>query len=315
MELMFQMLHQRRQSQIDRADFAPTSSARKPFPKQNLDPMNVHGPVQKELYQTILMPRTWPTRISTPSTWMQWNGYRSALSTYGFRFVIVGNFDPELLKTYCRTYLGNLPCGGRLEKPKDVNIRLRKGLQSIWFNMGSTDRAFASTLLNGKYNSSTKNKVMLDALEFVLNEKLRENIREERSGVYFIQAWQSTTSYPDSRYTVGTMMGCAPARLKELNDAIFATLDSLRAGHIDKHYLVAANATLRQQFDENIKSNRFWIYQLKSDIWQGRKLASFLDEPAFFDQIDLKNIAKAAKKYLRFGKNQLSVFMLPQVQE
>ncbi|HRQ67372.1 MAG TPA: insulinase family protein [Candidatus Syntrophosphaera sp.] len=320
MELMFQMLHQYAVNpRFDRADFASYLQRTKTFyQNRNLDPMNVFmDRVQKELYQNHPYAKSLAdTDFDTIDMDAVERIFRDRFADFSdFSFVIVGNFDPELLKTYCRTYLGNLPCGGRLEKPKDVNIRLRKGLQSIWFNMGSTDRAFASTLLNGKYNSSTKNKVMLDALEFVLNEKLRENIREERSGVYFIQAWQSTTSYPDSRYTVGTMMGCAPARLKELNDAIFATLDSLRAGHIDKRYLVAANATLRQQFDENIKSNRFWIYQLKSDIWQGRKLASFLDEPAFFDQIDLKNIAKAAKKYLRFGKNQLSVFMLPQVQE
>ncbi len=317
MELMFQMLHQYAVNpRFDSADFASYLQRTKTFyQNRNLDPMNVFmDRVQKELYQNHPYAKSLADAdFDSIDLGTVERIFRDRFADFAdFSFVIVGNFDPEQLKTYCRTYLGNLPSGGRREKPKDVDIRLREGTQAIWFNMGSTDRAFASTFLNGKYSSSPKNKVMLDALEFVLNEKLRENIREERSGVYFIQAWQSTTSYPVSRYTIGTMMGCAPARLKELIGAIYETLDSLRAGDIDARYLVAANATLQQQFDENLKSNRFWISQLKADIWQGRKLASFLDEPGFFDQINLKQLAKAAKKYLRYDKNQLGVFMLPQ---
>ncbi len=317
MELMFQMLHQYAVNpRFDRADFASYLQRTKTYyQNRNLDPMNVFmDRVQKELYNNH------PYAKSLAEVNFDNIGldaveriFRDRFADFSdFSFVIVGNFDAEQLKTYCRTYLGNLPSSGRREKPKDVDIRLRKGTQAIWFNLGSTDRAFAATFLNGEYSSSPKNKVMLDALEFVLNEKLRENIREERSGVYFIQAWQSTTSYPESRYTMGTMMGCAPARVKELTEAIYATLDSLRAGDIDERYLVAANATLRQQFDESVKSNQFWISRLKSDIWQGRKLGTFLDEPGYFEQINLKNIAKAAKKYLRYDRNQLAVFMLPQ---
>ncbi len=318
MELMFQMLHQYAVNpRFDRADFASYLQRTKTFYlNRNLDPMNVFmDRVQKELYQNHPYAKSLADAdFDSIDLDTVERIFRDRFADFSdFSFVIVGNFNPEQLKTYCRTYLGNLPCGGRREKPKDVDIRMREGTQAIWFNMGSTDRAFASTFLNGKYSSSPKNKVMLDALEFVLNEKLRENIREERSGVYFIQAWQSTASYPVSRYTIGTMMGCAPARLKELTEAIYATLDSLRAGNIDARYLVGANATLRQQFDENLKSNSFWISQLRADIWQGRKLATFLDEPAFYAQIDLANIAKAAKKYLRYDKNQLAVFMLPQL--
>jgi zinc protease len=320
MELMFQMLHQYAVNpRFDRTEFTSYIQRMKAYyQNRNLEPMNVFlDRMYKELYNGHPYMKNM-SEIDFDAVDMD-NVERIFKDRFAdfsdFSFVIVGNFDEELLKTYCRTYLGNLPAKGRREKPKDVDIRPRRGTQAVWFNMGSTDRAFAATLLSGKYAQGTKNKVILEALDYVLNEKLRENIREERSGVYFIQAWQSTSSYPSSSYTIGTLMGCAPARLKELVDAIYSTLDSLRAGYIDDRYLVAANATLTQQFEENIKSNNFWLSQLKSDIWQGRKLAAFLDEPGFYGNIDKKNLLKAAKKYLRKDKNQLALFMLPKLRE
>ncbi|MBW6514761.1 MAG: insulinase family protein [Candidatus Syntrophosphaera sp.] len=232
-----------------------------------------------------------------------------------FSFVIVGNFDEDLLKEYCQVYLANLPASGRREKARDVGIGTSAGQKELRFRKGSSDRSFVAHISDGKYSYSLENEVQLSALEYVLNEKLRENIREELSGVYFIQASLQSTELPKQSYSLMTVMACSPARVDELNAAIFATLDSIRTGDLPEKYAISARATLEQRHSENIRSNRYWLGQIQNNLRLGRPLTGFLDKPEYFERIDRDILVKTAKKYIRFDKNKLSVIMLPEVAE
>jgi zinc protease len=164
---------------------------------------------------------------------------------------------------------------------------------------------------NCGYKATPKNDMNLNALTLVLNEKLRENIREDLSGVYLIYAWPGKERYPKPSLTFSSMMACSPARVEELNRAIFATLDSIRAGYIDERYLVSTKATLTKTLEEDLRTNYYWLNQIYNSVWQKKPLEGFLAMPSLVDKIDRKAVAKAAKKYLTFDRNKLSVIMLP----
>jgi len=101
-------------------------------------------------------------------------------------------------------------------------------------------------------------------------------------------------------------------RVDELNDAIFATLDSLQSNFIDERYIISARETLKQQFKQNIRSNRYWINQLRTNIWLGKPLTEFTNRPQYIDRLTPESIVSAANSYLRFNDNKLSVIMLPE---
>ncbi len=316
LEMMFQMLYQYATSpRFNEADFASFLQRTKAYyANRNLDPMNVFfdrmssafsgdNPYVQSLASANLdavtladIQKVWQDRFA------DWSD---------FSFVFVGNFDEALLKQYCQTYLSNLPTLKRKDKARDVGIRKVKGINEIRFNMGASDRSFVAHFTHGNYAHSVANNVQLSALEFVLNEKLRENIRENLSGVYFIQAMADNSRFPKKEYRLGAVMGCSPARVDELNAAIFATLDSLAAGNLDESYLVAARATMQQQWSENIKDNYFWLSSLSSAIRNKRPLGEFLAEPGNYDRVNYKSVVKAARKYLNFAKNRFSLIMLP----
>jgi len=182
----------------------------------------------------------------------------------------------------------------------------------VRFSKGATDRAFVSHITNGSYKPNIENDVLMDGLLYVMNEKLRENIREERSGVYLIQAWSDMTPYPKPYYLLNIVMACAPVRVDELNNAIFATLDSLQSNFIDERYIISARETLKQQFKQNIRSNRYWINQLRTNIWLGKPLTEFTNRPQYIDRLTPESIVSAANSYLRFNDNKLSVIILPE---
>lgn len=229
-----------------------------------------------------------------------------------FTFFFVGNFSEAELKQLACTYLANLPAAGRKEKSFDARLRTIQGKKEVRFLRGSSDRSFVSHATSSKYKITPENAVALNAAQIVVNEKLRENIREQLSGVYVIQAWNTIQRFPKPTCVTQILMACSPDRVDELNQAIFATLDSLKAGFIDERYITSARNTMIKRHDENINSNRYWMTSMESNFLNGRPLDTFMGHPARYARLNKAKITKAIKDYMNFNTNRLTVIMLPE---
>ena len=228
-----------------------------------------------------------------------------------FTFYVVGNFDEEQLKNYCQTYLANLPVKGRKEKMTDVGIRAFTGKKEIIFNKG-TERSFVSNVTNNKASISPQNNVQQSALQMIAYEKLRENVRENMSGAYVVEIQSSYDYMPEPGIFTFTWMGCNPDRARELNAATFATLDSLKNGLFADKYIESTKTTLHKKYEENIKSNRYWVNNMSENISHNLPIDCFLDYPALYDKLNKKAITKTAKQYYVFDKSLLTVYMFPE---
>lgn len=228
-----------------------------------------------------------------------------------FTFYVVGNFDEEQLKNYCQTYLANLPVKGRKEKMTDVGIRAFTGKKEITFNKG-TERSFVSNVTNDKASISPQNNVQQSALQMIAYEKLRENVRENMSGAYVVEIQSYYDYMPEPGIFTFTWMGCNPERARELNAATFATLDSLKNGLFADKYIESTKTTLHKKYEENIKSNRYWVNNMSENISHNLPIDCFLDYPALYDKLNKKAITKTAKQYYVFDKSLLSVYMFPE---
>ena len=228
-----------------------------------------------------------------------------------FTFYVVGNFDEEQLKNYCQTYLANLPVKGRKEKMTDVGIRAFTGKKEITFNKG-TERSFVSNVTNDKASISPQNNVQQSALQMIAYEKLRENVRENMSGAYVVEIQSSYDYMPEPGIFTFTWMGCNPERARELNAATFTTLDSLKNGLFADKYIESTKTTLHKKYEENIKSNRYWVNNMSENISHNLPIDCFLDYPALYDKLNKKAITKTAKQYYVFDKSLLTVYMFPE---
>ncbi len=228
-----------------------------------------------------------------------------------FVFFVVGNFDEEQLEEYLCTYLATLPTARRKDKFVDPKIKLIKGTKEVRFQKGNSESAHVAHITNGKIKINQQNSVDLAATSLVLNEKLRENIRENMSGVYVVQASYSLSDGPDDKYNLFIYMACDPARVDELNQAIYATVDSLRNGLFDEKYVSSAKAVLQKRYEESISNNRYWLSRMQDNHFRKVELDSFLDNPDYYEGISKKDIVNTAKKYLDFDKNKISLIMTP----
>lgn len=229
-----------------------------------------------------------------------------------FQFIIVGNFDEYKLKTLVRTYLGSLPSTDRKEKFIDHNIRSISGISEKRFKRGIGDRCLAGITTVAPYKASLENRVAVQALFQVYNEKLRENVREKLSGVYVVQAWPSVERYPSPHILTNAFLTCDPQRVDELLDAILDTAQSVKDGDFEERYVSSAKATLANIYEDRIKTNSYWVDGILFGISEDRALDTFLDFPQEYQKITAQTISDAAKQWLSYDKDMLKLIMLPE---
>lgn len=216
-----------------------------------------------------------------------------------FTFIFVGNFDKQQLKSLAQTYLGTLPTTGREEAWRDVAPDLPEGVVEKEAFKGEDQQSQVALVFNGPFDYTRENRHLLRSLEGVVNIKLREELREERAGVYSTAVQSSTTDRPDETYQFIVFFGCAPDRVEELVDAVFAEIDELKNEGISADYLDKVKEQQRRERETNLEENSFWVGTL--DFYYTHTDENILDILSYgdlIDTIDEKDIQAAARQYL-----------------
>lgn len=229
-----------------------------------------------------------------------------------FTFTFVGNFDEAKLREYVQTYLATLPSTGRREKPSDVGMRPNSGLKTVTFKKGGDNKSYVGLITTGKAKLDPVSDIARNAMLMVVNEKLRENIREERSGVYFVQTMADVDAFPSRAFSLLTIMSCSADRVGELTDAIIATMDSIRAGQFDEKYIDYARITMQKRYEESIRRNNYWMQNIDNSVNNGANPENLLKYPEIYSSINRKMIVNSAKKYLLHKQNLIKLNMMPE---
>jgi len=228
-----------------------------------------------------------------------------------FTFIFVGNFEEQQLKEYCLKYLANLPAHGKKEQVKDNGVRFTKGKKTFVMHRGQDPKSIVNLTVCGSAKITGETRAQLRSLTFLADEKLRENIREARSGVYFVGSWGDTDKYPVPTYQVSIYMQCAPERAEELTDAVTATLDSLKAGLFSEKYVQVVKVTSAKRLETDLKDNRWWQNSIYEQAWNGFPIDDLLKNRQLITKLDLPQLQKIAKKYLIHDTNLVKGMLFP----
>jgi zinc protease len=227
--------------------------------------------------------------------------YRDRFADLGdSTFVFVGSFDPAVLKTLARTYLGNLPAKNRKEAWKDVSADPAGGVVERVVRKGKDERSVVQLIFAGPTKTDEETRTLLTAIERVLNIRIREELREERGGVYAPGVQASVQKIPDEEYTVTISFSCDPKRADELASAVFTILDDLQKNGPSADVLAKVKEQGHRTLEEGERTNGFWLGTLS-------RLATApggdLLEVTHFDErvtaLTSEKIRDAAREYLR----------------
>ncbi|MFW5830841.1 MAG: M16 family metallopeptidase [Prolixibacteraceae bacterium] len=228
-----------------------------------------------------------------------------------FKFFFVGNIDKDEFKLLVEKYLGGIPSVDENEQWNDLNIEEPEGVVEKVVKKGKEDKSLQYIVFHGDFDYNTENRLVLDAVERILSTRLLEVIREDKSSVYSIRANASSSKYPDPEYSVSIYYGTDPAKIEELQQAVFEEIkDFAENGPSDDELAKAKEKMLRQR-EIARRENNYWLSVLSNTYYL--KNGDFSEYGTFEEKVDdisQKDVIQAFNDYFNFDQ-YVSVALKP----
>ena len=227
-----------------------------------------------------------------------------------FTFVLVGAFEPDAVRPFVETYLASLPGGGRDEEPRDVVMTPPDGVVEKTVRAGVEPQAQVAVVFHGEIDADdNEDRIIFDAMADVLSKMLREELREDRGGVYGVGVRPSVDRDED-QYRLQIQFGTDPERVEELVAAVFSEIETLLAGDAPPEHLAAFQEQQRRARETNTQENRYWLSVLTGSARTGEPAQNTLDEADIAARLTMDDVRDMAEDKLDLGR-YVRVTLLP----
>lgn len=234
-----------------------------------------------------------------------------------FTFLFVGSFDINEIKPFIEKYVASLPSTNKKETWKDMGIQMPSGKINKVVKKGIEPKATVRLAVkyDGKFEYTSENILVVNMLKEIFNIRLREVIREDKGGVYGIGAGISMSNIPTPKLYTIIYYGCAPERVDELIEGVKSVFEEMRSKEASKENIGKVKEILKKEFERNSKENGYWMSVIQQYDMTGRDIAFLKNYEKAIDKVSAKDIMNAAKKYLPYDKNFISVVLMPEDDE
>ena len=228
-----------------------------------------------------------------------------------FAFTFVGSFDIDEMKMLTQKYLGNLPSTNREETYKDLEIKTIPGNLKKRIKKGEAPKTQVHMYYSGDFVYSPENTYHLSSALAYLRIKLREELREDKGGVYGVRVGGGGSRVPTEKYSITISFNSDPEKTDELIKAAKDVIQQAKKEGPDDIDMNKVIETQRQTKIKNMEDNRYWSRRIEFLHNEGESFENIL-MPAFEKKVaelkasDLKN---AINKY--FGQNYIEIVMDP----
>ena len=225
-------------------------------------------------------------------------------------FIFVGAFDWEQLRAMATTYLASLPTAGRTEQWRDVGIDPPIGLVDHVVRSGIEPRSISAVVFAGDAEWDRQEAIALRAAGEMLQIRLRETLREDLGGTYFVSVNATLRSLPDPEYQISIFYGSDPGRTDELLAEVIEEVEWLQQGG-EQEYLDTVKELLRTPRQEQLRDNGFWLNQIQTVMQRGGSLETILQFEETLNTITLDQVVAVAQRYLTDDR-YIRVVLLPE---
>jgi zinc protease len=106
----------------------------------------------------------------------------------------------------------------------------------------------------------------MEALEALLAIRLRDDLREARSGIYTPFVSSSLSIVPTPQYEMWVEFGADPNRVDELVGALFDQIADLQENGPTLAELAKVQEQLRRNRQEALRDNNFWLWAIEQSF-------------------------------------------------
>ena len=281
---------------------------------RQLDPEQVFSDLYvSKLYDNHYRFRPWTLELLEEVNYEQaFQFYKERFDNAGdFTFYFVGSFDLETVRPLVEKYLGGLPSTLKRENWIDRRADYFKGIHSDVLRMGLEPKNSTHLIFTGPFEYNIRNRLNFDAMEKMLNIRLKEIIREKIGGVYSIEAYGWKDKYPNQSYVFDIYFNSDPDKQKKIIEAIEQEIENLKENGFGQSYLDKVNKQMLQEYREKYKTNAFWLRDLEFYDWIKEPYSNIYSKEQLHQQRTLKEIVNLARKTF-IKRNYMVLTHLPE---
>jgi zinc protease len=216
-----------------------------------------------------------------------------------FTFTFVGNVDEAEIRRLAQRYLGALPGGGRQESGRDVAPMQWSDVVERTVVKGQEEQSLVQLVFAGPISVTQESAVQLDALEALLAIRLRNDLREARSGIYTPFVSSNLSIVPTPQYELWVEFGADPQRVDELVGALFDQIADLQGNGPTPDELAKVQEQLRRNRQEALSDNDFWLWTIEQHFTTpGGSPDGILAYDALLEALQPADLQAAALRFL-----------------
>lgn len=222
-----------------------------------------------------------------------------------FTFVLVGNFEPEKIKPQLELYLGSLPSINRKENWKDVGIDYPKEGTASNVKKGLAPQASVYLGFVTEEEWSLEKAHRIRTLGSILAIMVRENLREDKGGVYSPTVRGNMSEEPTGLSDMFIFFQCAPEDVEDLVAAAKEEVKSLQENGPSEENLEKVRETQRRSREKNFQENGYWMGTITNIYRTNRNLSDIKKYDQLIENFTKEEIQAAAKQFLNLEKSML----------
>ena len=228
--------------------------------------------------------------------------YKERFANAGdFTFFFVGSFEEETIKPLLEKYIGSLPGTLQKEKFKDLGIRPPVGKIEKIITKGADPKSMVAMVFTAPTTYNSKEAYALSSLGEVMSIKLVEQLREEKGGVYGVNAFGTLGRIPYSSSSFTITFPCAPENADTLSKAALDELRKIIKVGVTAEDLEKIKEQQKRKLEVDMKQNQFWMSSLYEAYFYGSNPSEIVNKQKQVDELTSKMIQDAAKKYINLN--------------
>lgn len=237
-----------------------------------------------------------------------------------FTYVFVGDINEKELLDLCCRYLGTLKTSDEREEIEYVYFPFPEGINKATVKKGIDKQGSVYISLGGKLPESKnidqnyKEKCLLSNLIYYLDIRLREIVREDKSGTYGVSVNGYIDGNPERFNEIYINFGCEPEREEELIKAVFDELNKVKVEDVSEENLTKIRENIIRGNENREKNNNWWLGRINS-ILALEIEPEWVSKPEGInkvaDWVTVENLKNAANTYLNTN-NYINVNLVPE---
>ena len=230
-----------------------------------------------------------------------------------FTFIFVGDYEEKDFEKLLKTYIATISSKDEMEKSIWQEPEFPAGIKNVVIENGIGNQSQVCLSFGGLLPELSPNDEriqfdLLDSFIYLLDIKLRESIREEKSGSYGISINPITNTYPQNNYYLEIYFSCEPGREEELVDEVINQIKLLQTELVDESYITKLTENYKRNMEpETLKDNNRWTSRIGYCVMNDLPFEIITDATTVPPLLTAETMKDLANKYLKLDNYVLGI--------